>query len=105
MSLRSQSDRLARQAAAQRAEVYGQTVHWLGNSYAVAVTGVKQSRDLEAGPLDPEPACILRIPTTVYPAFVPALGDTIRVGDIDLLVNEVTPLPLAAEIRVALGRA
>lgn len=105
MSLRSQSDLLAAQGAAFRRDLASQPVTWQGKTYCVAVTGVKRQRQLEAGPFELQPECILRIPTAIYPKFTPALGDIIRVAGVDLRVTAYAALPNAAEIKVDLGQA
>lgn len=105
MSLRSQANRLATIAAAQRREVYGVEVVWQGKTYCVAATGLKESRAIEAGGFELEPDATLRIAWAIYPAFTPALGDTILIADRSVMVTGLYPQASAGELRVTVAKA
>ena len=101
----AQVQRLATKIAIGRSEAFGRPVVWKGTTYTVAITGVKQSRAIESGGFELMPDATLRIATATYPAFTPALGDTITIDGYDVMVTALVPLPLSGEIKVELGKA
>ena len=105
MSLRTQSDRLAAQGAAFRRALASIQVIWNGKTYCVACTGIRESREIEPGGFEVQPDATLRIPTAIYPAFDPALGDSLTIGTTTVMVTSKTPLLLAGEIKLELGKA
>lgn len=106
---RKQLTSFAAQGAALRRATVSTPFTWSGapgKTFCGTFSGLSSRRQIEAGPFEVLPDATLRVQISAYPAFVPALGQTLTVEGRAFLITEILqPLAGSDEWRIALGKA
>lgn len=103
---RAQSERFAAQGASLRREVLSVSFRWGGKTWCGVFSGLTTRREIEAGGFELQPDATLRVQISLFPKFLPALGDSLVVDNQTFMVTEILkPLAGSDELRVGLGKA